>query len=126
VFNHIQMSFLGIGAAVALCITIMQSPGTGVRLFLFSTLAFCIGFLHWIVLFVYDYGRIHSFEETLSQALFGSFKHIMLQGSYTDSLKEALFLIFFQTPHLYLLFITPGVCFFFTRWKFSAASMAVL
>ena len=79
---------------------------------------FVLGFFPWLTLFVFDWSSNGDFLLSLKGAFFGEFQHIMLKGGIAYGLRENIFLVFYQFPHVYLIAIAGGIFLFlkqFTR-----------
>ncbi len=101
IFNHVQMSFICVGVVV-----------TGVMIgrrdkALFGVVSRCAGFaalgmLPWLTLIVRDTARVGSFQTIIKGAFVGSFKDTFFGGSLSASFFETLYVMWFQSPTLYL------------------------
>lgn len=124
-FNHVQMGFLCAAAACCLIWRMIHEKGKAAKLFFYSTVSFLIGFLPWLITFLRDWHRSPSFSAALSGAFFGRFQSIVIAGSWWDGFIEVLFLIFNQTPNLYLAAVPIGVFLVIRQWKFSTPTIGL-
>ena len=130
IFNHVQMGILSVGATVALLWQMVRLIRAGnvngaLRLFGFCSLFFFLGFAPYLITVFKDIYYAGDFSRVISDAFGGSFKSIMLKGSLYFGIIDLLFLIFKQFPSFFLLFIPPGIFYFYREWRTSGETLAV-
>jgi hypothetical protein len=122
----VQMGHIIIASAVVLLWKMIEHRKKALRLFIFCSISFFIGLLPWFLTFLKDWSNLRSFKKAFIEAFFGKFQGIMLEGTLWHGIRELFYLIFKQTPGLYLICILAGIYFIIRRWKFSAESVGLL
>jgi hypothetical protein len=134
-FNHIQMGILTVSAFILLLDRLFQLSRQKrsrrvmrpIPLFAYSTFAFIVGLLPYLLtFFLRDVKVAGSVAAAFRAATGGDFQQFMFKGSVWNGLKDEAFLLLFQFPHIFLLFIPAGIYLIFRRWGFTAALWALL
>jgi hypothetical protein len=126
VFNHVQMGVLAVGATVALLIAMaallfaptagglderpswLRRIGRAVGLGALATLAFVVGLIPWVLVFMRDVDRT-GWKATVFHLRGGQFRGLMFEGDPVEGTLDVLFLIFEQFPSPFLLAVIPGL-----------------
>ena len=125
IFNHVLMGALAVGAAVALFYRMIENKKECVKIFLFCSLFFLLGFMPYLLTFIKDI-KILGFWGALEWASGGDFKGIMFKGTLSYALYDYAYLIFKQFPSAFLLLIPTGFYFLVKTWKVSKAFLALM
>jgi len=129
IFNHVQMGVLAVGAATYFVARVAHSGRLGLRwagrMGPRCFLAFGLGLLPWLVLFVRDVIR-DGFGQTLWQASGGPFHGIMLKGDFLPSLSDAAYLTALQFPSVFLVAVVLGAVWLVRSWGASPSLFALL
>jgi hypothetical protein len=128
-FNHVQMGILAVGAITYFVARAARSGRMGLRwvsrMGPRCSLAFGLGLLPWLVLFVRDVAR-DGVGHTLWQASGGPFHGIMLKGDLLSSLNDAAYLTVLQFPSVYFVAVLAGAVGLVRSWGASPSLFAVL